>query len=409
MFCGACIEDNKLAQALIQLGHSVSLIPLYTPLRLDEKSFAEQQIFMGGINIYLNQNLPGWKSIPRWMNRWLDNPKIIKLATSMGVSNDAQNLGELTLSMLRGAAGPQARLINELADFIASHYDPRVIIFSNLLVSGAAPVMRKRFNCPIYSFIQGDDVFLDQLQPAYKTQAVKMIHENQTAYTGFLYHSDFYRTYMSEYLGLDTAQGHLLPLGISPADIPRHHPHRSKPWTIGYFARIAPEKGLLPLVHAFKKFHALNPDSRLVVGGYLNSSQHKYFAEVQQAAKSLGSAFDYRGSPNTEAEKSEIMQDMDVLTVPAVFQEPKGIYVLEAWMHGIPVVLPDRGAFPEMVHATQGGLLYPPDATEQLLEHWQLLKDDPVVYEQYSQAAYVNMRKFYSNTETAKALLRIVT
>ena len=36
MYCGSCLHDNTLARALIELGHEVSLIPTYTPIRTDE-------------------------------------------------------------------------------------------------------------------------------------------------------------------------------------------------------------------------------------------------------------------------------------------------------------------------------------------------------------------------------------
>ena len=49
-----------------------------------------------------------------------------------------------------------------------------------------------------------------------------------------------------------------------------------------------------------------------------------------------------------------------MLSVPTEYQEPKGIYVLEALANGIPVVVPRHGAFPELIDATGGGLLVEP-------------------------------------------------
>ena len=58
MFCGSCMHDNALAAAMKAAGEDVSLFPLYTPMRLDEASVGEQQIFYGGIKAYLMQKYP---------------------------------------------------------------------------------------------------------------------------------------------------------------------------------------------------------------------------------------------------------------------------------------------------------------------------------------------------------------
>ena len=50
MFCGSCMHDNTWARALIAAGIEVSLIPLYTPIRVDEENQTSSPIFFGGIN-----------------------------------------------------------------------------------------------------------------------------------------------------------------------------------------------------------------------------------------------------------------------------------------------------------------------------------------------------------------------
>jgi len=66
-----------------------------------------------------------------------------------------------------------------------------------------------------------------------------------------------------------------------------------------------------------------------------------------------------------------------MLCVPTAFHEPKGLYVLEALSHGVPVVQPAHGAFPELVEATGGGLLVTPDSASELAAAMaQLMEDD---------------------------------
>src|SRR5262249_48879285 len=63
----------------------------------------------------------------------------------------------------------------------------------------------------------------------------------------------------------------------------------------------------------------------------------------------------------THADKVRFLRSIDLLAVPTTYREPKGLYVLEAWANGVPVVKPRHGAFPELIEATGGGLLVPPD------------------------------------------------
>ena len=49
-----------------------------------------------------------------------------------------------------------------------------------------------------------------------------------------------------------------------------------------------------------------------------------------------------------------------MLSVPATYGESFGLYVIEAMAAGVPVVQPRHGAFPEIIAATGGGVLYEP-------------------------------------------------
>ena len=65
-----------------------------------------------------------------------------------------------------------------------------------------------------------------------------------------------------------------------------------------------------------------------------------------------------------------------MLSVPTLYREPKGLYVLEALANGVPVVQPDHGAFPELIAATGGGVLVEPGRPEVLAAALEALIDD---------------------------------
>ena len=79
------------------------------------------------------------------------------------------------------------------------------------------------------------------------------------------------------------------------------------------------------------------------------------------------------------ASKVRFLHDLDVLSVPTTYREPKGLYVLEALANGVPVVQPGHGSFPELLTATGGGLLVTPDDPDDLARGLHRLLADPAL------------------------------
>lgn len=374
MFCGSCMHDNTLAKALRDHGTDVSLIPTYTPIRVDEENLSTDRVFFGGINVYLEHRFRVWRYFPRWMTRWLDHPRVLTWATKKAVDNDAKNLGGLTVSMLDGEAGPQATQVDELATFLGRELRPDVVVFSNALLVGTLRRLKKEFSGPVFCLLQGDDIFLDGLPDPFRGQAIDRIRERGQLFDGFIVHSEFYKQAMSDMLGISPDRIHCIPLGIDVSNHdgkPREFPGAEdvadsgatasqQPLRIGYFARICPEKGLHQLVAAFKRIHQTFPNARLLAGGYLGPRDADYFQQLKTDAESLGGQFEYIGSPSDHAGKVEFLKSLDIFSVPTEYKEPKGISILEAMANGVPVVQPAHGSFVEMLAATNGGLLFEP-------------------------------------------------
>jgi glycosyltransferase involved in cell wall biosynthesis len=141
------------------------------------------------------------------------------------------------------------------------------------------------------------------------------------------------------------------------------------PLTIGYLARICPEKGFHLLVDAWLRMRQ-DPrcsDIRLSAAGWLGKHDQPYFEQQLHAIQHAGAAddFSHAGVVN-RAGKLRFLAGLDIFSVPTLYREPKGLYVLEALAAGVPVVQPDHGAFPEMLRATGGGKLFHPGDVEDL-------------------------------------------
>jgi len=374
MICGACLHDNTLARALIALGHDVQLIPLYTPIRTDEENVSSERVFYGGLNMYLQQRWAIFRWLPKWLDRWLDQPWLINWAANKSVKIDPQQVADLALSILRGTDGFQKKEVERLAEWLTGDLKPDVIVFSNMLTAGCVPEIKRRMNVPVVVTLQGDDIFLRAMPQPQQGQALAEIARLTESIDGFITNSKFYAAAMAEYLGIDRERIAIVPLGVDTEDFAQHNAERgarSAEHTVGYLARLAPEKGLHVLADAFVRLRAMPgmERARLRIAGWMGEVNRKYAGEIFERLKRAGlsEAVEYVGEVDRRG-KLEFLASIDVLAVPTTYHEPKGLFVLEALAAGVPVVLPEHGAFPEMLAAVPGGLLHRPNDVQHLAE-----------------------------------------
>jgi glycosyltransferase involved in cell wall biosynthesis len=371
MFCGSCMRDNTLAAALTKLGCDVQLIPLYTPIRTDEEDVSVDRVFFGGINVYLQQKVPLFRYLPGFLVRWLDHPRLINGVARFGIQTSGRQLGDLALSVLRGENGHQRGEVHRLVEWLARDVKPQLVNLSNLLIAGCVPTMKRELKVPVLVTLQGDDLFLEELPEPYRTKARDELRRLAAEVDGFLVFSRYYAEYMADCLQAPLERFHIVPMGIRVDDyraLKRQVADGDRP-TVGYLARLCQAKGLHLLVDAFLRLRKLpgTEQARLLVAGWLPPADRK-FAEAEFAklrAAGAGDDFHYWGALERE-QKLDFLRSVDVLSVPTTYREPKGIFILEALASGVPVVQPDHGAFPELLAATGGGVLVPPNDAEQL-------------------------------------------
>jgi glycosyltransferase involved in cell wall biosynthesis len=365
MFCGSCMHDNTLARALTKLGCDVQLVPLYTPIRTDETAVTSDRVFLGGINVYLEQKSALFRSLPRWMTAWLDAPWLIRFATGLGIETKATELGALAVSVLKGDHGFQRQEVERLAKWIAGEQSD-VVVFSNVLTAGSARAIKQRRDTTIVVTLQGDDIFLRDLPEPHRSQAFAEIRELLSDIDGFLVNSEYYADFMAEYLTAPRDKFEVVPLGIDVTDfagLPLSSSNADHRPTIGYLARLAPEKGLHVLADAFVELHQQRPElqARLHVAGWLGAHNRAYANEQFQKIEKAGLSEYFRHVGEVDRlGKLQFLQEIDILSVPTTYRDPKGLFVLEALAAGVPVVQPEHGAFPELLHGTGGGVLFPP-------------------------------------------------
>jgi glycosyltransferase involved in cell wall biosynthesis len=380
MFCGSCMHDNTLVAALAAAGHDALLVPTYTPIRTDEDDVSQRRIFLGGINVYLQEKFALFRHTPWVVDRVLDARRLLRWVSRFAVNTRYEDLGELTVSMLQGEHGHQRKEVAKLVRWLKTDVKPEIVNLTNVLLSGLVHQVKAELNVPVLGTLQGDDVFLDALPESHRSRALALIKEHCREMDGFIATSYYYADYMSRYLDIARERISVVYPGLNLRDHggPRPEPNGA-PFTVGYFARICPEKGLHVLAEAFRLMQEQPsaPTARLHVSGWLGANHQVYFDDVRRtlAAAGLGDRFEYVASPD-HASKVRFLQSVDVLSVPTVYREPKGLYVLEALANGVPVVQPRHGSFPELVEATGGGLLVEPNHPGDLAAALRRLADD---------------------------------
>jgi glycosyltransferase involved in cell wall biosynthesis len=415
MYCGSCARDNALAAELIRRGHDVTLVPVYTPTRTDEPNQSLPRVLFGGISVYLQQHSALFRQTPRFLDRLWDSPRVIDAFAGRAVSNNPRLLGDLTISMLRGEHGLLRKEFEKLLDWARGEPRPDIVNLPNSLLIALAAPLRRTLERPVCCTLQGEELFIDGLLASYREQAIALIREQVPQVDRFIAVSDYCQRFMAEYLAIPRDKIAVVPLGINVAGHERKQPGapasvQDREFRVGYFARLAPEKGLLLLADAYARFRRKTGPARvrLEAAGYLAPDHRAYMSDVRRSLDQAGLAgeFSYRGVLDREG-KLAYLGGLDVLSVPATYDEPKGMFLLEAMASGVPVVEPRRGAFVEIIEKTGGGLLVEPDDPDRLAEGLYTLWQDREKAAILGERAFRGVRAHYTVTHSVARLLDV--
>ena len=376
MYCGSCLRDNRLAATLIAQGRDVSLVPLYTPIRTDEPDVSEGRVYFGGVNVYLQQRFRLFRMLPNWATRVFDATSLLRWAGRFAGSTSPEQLGPLTVSMLKGENGAQRRELDRLIGGLRE-FAPDIVNLPNLMFVGIAGRLRSELGVRVLCTLSGEDIFLDPLPDPYRRDAYDLIRERAGDVDAFVAPTEYFSTFATERFNLPHDRVHVVPLGIAVDEVGPSACAPDEPFTIGYLARICPEKGLENLVDAFIRLRKAGRRCRLRAAGYLGKRDRAYLDAVVAKLRrhQANDQFEFVGEVD-RAGKFEFLRTLHLMSVPTVYHEAKGLYLLEAMACGVPVVQPEHGSFPELVRATGGGLLYDPAVADSLADAIARLMDD---------------------------------
>ncbi len=409
MYCGSCIRDNALAAALTGCGHDVTLLPLYTPTRTDEENVSQHRMFFGGISVYLEQYVSFFRKTPWLLDRLWESPWLVRAVSGL-IQTRPEQLGALTVSMLEGTHGHQRKELDKLVHWLRSQPRPDVLDISNSMLIAIAGPLKDALGCPIACTLQGENVFIEGLLEPYRSRAKELIRSHLSHVDAFVAVSDYYAGHMSRYLGIPGAKMHVVPLGVNVDRFTPVLAPESAPFTIGFLGKIIPEKGLHLLCDAYRDLRERGAleGCRIEVAGYLGPEHAAYWHSIEREVKAWGLADEirYRGELDLD-HKVAFLQALDLYVVPAVYDDPKGIALLEAMACGVPVVAPRRGTYTELLERTGGGVLVEPENLAALEQTLEQLAGDRARLTELGRRATDGVKEHYSTAEMTTRTLDV--
>jgi glycosyltransferase involved in cell wall biosynthesis len=405
-YCGTCMRDNALAVALRRLGHDAQMTPMYLPLSLDEESAENTPLFYGGVNVYLQQVSSLFRKTPRWLDQLLESPAVVGYASKRAGMTKAKDVGEMTVSMLRGEDGNQAKELDRMVEWMRTDGKPDVVCLSNALLLGLGRRLKRETGAKVVCTLQGEDTYIDAMDEPHRTRAWETMTERARDFDAFIAVSRYHADIMTRRCKLDPAKVHVVYNGISLDGYDALSTGPTVP-TLGYLARMCPPKGLGTLVEAYLllRRRGKTPNLKLRVAGAQAGNDAEYVEGLRAKLRAEGVDGDAEFLPNVSRdEKIAFLKSLTVFSTPATYGESFGLYVIEALAAGVPVVQPRHAVFPELLAETGGGFLCEPDSPPALADAIEALLCDPERARALGEEGRFNVREKF----TAEAMARNV-
>lgn len=358
-FCGTCIRDNALVRALRGVGHEAELVPMYLPLLSEGIGCSvDAPILMSGVNVYLQENLAFMRYVPRWMDAVFASRPILALAASQAGKTRPEDTGALTVSMLRGEAGNLGKEIDRLVDHLRALRPDRVVI-SNSLLGGLIAPLRRRLGVPVAVTLQGELHYIEALGAPHTDAAWQLVGQTIDGADARIAVSGFAADAVARRTGLDRARFEVVHNGVEVAGFGPAQPPEAP--TIGFLARLTPEKGMNEALDLFLALRPRHPGLRMIIAGTVQAGGEAGVGALAARVAEAGVADEVSLRPNlSPADKRQFLRSISVFCVPTQKNETFGMYNVEALASGVPVVAPDRGAVAEVLRGVRGAVVVPP-------------------------------------------------
>ncbi|HEY4134888.1 MAG TPA: glycosyltransferase family 4 protein [Alphaproteobacteria bacterium] len=173
-------------------------------------------------------------------------------------------------------------------------------------------------------------------------------------------------------------------IGNISGEMPHKSDHFTSTGKIGFIGRLEQTKGIETLLCALPLLRGPKKIELLVAG----TGNKKYVSSLMEMGNE--SNVQWLGFQKP----SEFFQKIDVLVVPSIWDEPFGRVVIEAYSHGVPVIVANRGGLPELVDNGKTGLIFEAASVHSLAEKICQIMNAPLLRQAMSIAAVQMAEKF---------------
>jgi len=284
-----------------------------------------------------------------------------------------------------------------------------VIHISNALLLGFVPALHEALDAVFVCSLQDEEPWVNAMGDPYADLCWTAMSEQAKHVSRFVATSDWYAKRMIERMHLDADRVRVVYPGV---DIPEAKPtfQTTDPPTIGYLSRLNPAQGFEKLVNAFmtlKKEPALT-GLRLRATGGATPADIPFVESIEKRLAAAGMLEsveihkEFHAAPDTA-----FFGGLTVMSTPVEDGEAFGMHIIEAMSRGIPVVQPDVGAYPEIIGASGGGLLYNPEDKNGLTDALRTILTQPDHARQIGQQGYDHASKVFSVERMASDMIAL--
>ena len=408
-YCGNCLRDSKLFDAIRAEGHDAVKIPMYLPLFAHDLTGKEIPVFYGAISIYLKQQFAVFRNAPEWLDKLLNSKPMLRFAAHMANSTRASGLEEMTISMLMGEEGMQKDELEKMVHWLETHLKPDVIHISNALLLGLAHQLKQRLQIPLVCSLQDEDVWVNHMHPEVAEKIWGLMREKAADVDMFIAVSRYYTSFMKEKMQLPDNKIATMHLGVDPVDYQFINASEKQRF-IGYLSRLCYDNGLDILIDAFILLRQNKDfaDVRLLLTGGQTGDDKAFIKNQKKKLRqaNLISSVEFIDDFDSK-QRNEFFNKVMLLSVPVRNGEAFGIYLTEAMAAGIPVVQPALGAFPEIIAQSGGGITYQQNTPEGLAEALKKLMNDKSMISQLSLQAQKGTQEAFNIHAVAKKMISL--
>lgn len=407
-YCGNCLRDRYFTTALRKTGNDIMMIPMYLPLS-KEQCDADSPIFFGAVSIYLEQTIPFFKKLPAGFKHLFDSKKMLGLASRLSGSTRAVGHEKMTISMLQGANGKQADDLETLVHWLKTHEKPDVVHLSNALLSGLAERIKKELGCVVICTLQDEDEWIDEMRKPYDEITWQLIETNSLYIDRFISVSHYYSQLIKNRIPLPNDKIQVVPNAIACEQM---HAKTVTPshYVIGYMSKISSHFGADRLFDAFLELKQREEFKGLKLkytGGYTDDHLN-IVREIKRKMKlhHLENDVEFHDDLSVEG-KRKFLESITLFCLPSRRKEAFAMHMLEACAAGIPAVMPDHGAYPEIVALTEAALLYENDNQGALVTTLARVLSDKELYERLKNNCLPAMKTHFCSDKQVEQMTSI--